>query len=165
MLPVVAASGAPYVAMHWRAHSATHAAARVVRRTGGVVAAVRDELAERVEAMLAAGIEPDRIVLDPGLGFAKTAEHNWSLLRGLGPINALGYPVLVGASRKSFLGSLLAGPDGSPGVVEDREHARPRCTCCSPSRASGACGPTTSAPPTTRCGRWPAGTRRRPGLA
>jgi dihydropteroate synthase len=73
--------------------------------------------------MLAAGIDAGRIVLDPGLGFAKTAEHNWSLLRGLAPLAALGFPVLVGASRKSFLGSLLAGPDGVARGVEDREHA------------------------------------------
>jgi dihydropteroate synthase len=73
--------------------------------------------------MLAAGIGPERIVLDPGIGFAKNKEHNWVLLRGLGPITDLGFPVLVGASRKSFLGSLLAGPDGVARGVEDREHA------------------------------------------
>ena len=123
MLPVVAASGAAYVAMHWRAHSATMQQHASYDGQGGVVVAVRDELAERVEAMLAAGIERDRIVLDPGIGFAKTAEHNWSLLRGLAPITALGFPVLVGASRKSFLGSLLAGSDGVARGVEDREHA------------------------------------------
>ena len=120
---VVAASGAAYVAMHWRAHSDTMQQHASYDGPGGVVAAVRDELAERVEAMLAAGIAPDRIVLDPGIGFAKTAEHNWALLRGLGPIADLGFPVLVGASRKSFLGSLLAGPDGVARGVEDREHA------------------------------------------
>jgi dihydropteroate synthase len=123
MLPDVAASGATYVAMHWRGHSTTmqqHASYDV---PGGVVAAVRDELGQRVDAMLAAGIERERIVLDPGLGFAKTAAHNWTLLRGLGPLMALGLPVLVGASRKSFLGSLLAGPDGVARGVEDREHA------------------------------------------
>jgi dihydropteroate synthase len=123
MLPVVAATGAAYVAMHWRAHSDTMQQHATYDGPGGVVAAVRDELAERVDAMLAAGIERDRIVLDPGLGFAKTAEHNWTLLRGLEPIARLGYPVLVGASRKSFLGSLLAGPDGVARGVEDREHA------------------------------------------
>jgi dihydropteroate synthase len=123
MLAAVAGTDAAYVAMHWRAHSDTMQKHATYDGPGGVVAAVRDELAERVEALAAAGITPDRIVLDPGLGFAKTAEHNWSLLRGLGPIAALGYPVLVGASRKSFLGSLLAGPDGVARGVEDREHA------------------------------------------
>jgi dihydropteroate synthase len=62
-------------------------------------------------------------VLDPGLGFAKRGEHNWQLLADLGPIKALGYPLLVGASRKSFLGRLLAGPDGRPRPVTEREDA------------------------------------------
>ena len=75
------------------------------------------ELSRQVDAALAAGVEPDRIVLDPGLGFAKTAEHNWALLARLDELVALGYPVLVGASRKSFLGRLLAGPDGAPAPV------------------------------------------------
>ena len=123
MLSTVASAGAAYVAMHWRAHSDTMQQHASYDGPGGVVAAVRDELAQRVEAMLAAGIERDRIVLDPGIGFAKTADHNWTLLRGLGPIADLGFPVLVGASRKMFLGSLLAGPDGVARGVEDREHA------------------------------------------
>jgi dihydropteroate synthase len=123
MLSVVADAGVAYVAMHWRAHSDKMQQHASYDEPGGVVAAVRDELAQRVSAMLAAGIQPDRIVLDPGIGFAKTAEHNWTLLRGLAPITALGYPVLVGASRKSFLGSLLAGPDGVARGVEEREHA------------------------------------------
>jgi len=123
MHAVVASSEAAYVAMHWRAHSATMQQHATYDGPGGVVASVRDELAERLDAMLAAGIDRDRIVLDPGIGFAKTAEHNWTLLRGLGPITALGFPVLVGASRKAFLGSLLAGPDGVARRVEDREHA------------------------------------------
>jgi dihydropteroate synthase len=123
MLSAMAGCGVAYVAMHWRAHSDAMQKHASYDAPGGVVAAVRDELAGRVEAMLSAGIQPDRIVLDPGIGFAKTAEHNWTLLRGLAPISALGYPVLVGASRKSFLGSLLAGPDGVARGVEDREHA------------------------------------------
>jgi dihydropteroate synthase len=123
MLTAVAGAGVAYVAMHWRAHSDTMQQHASYDGPGGVVTAVRDELAERVEAMLVAGIGRDRIVLDPGLGFAKTADHNWTLLRGLGPIEDLGFPVLVGASRKSFLGSLLAGTDGVARGVEDREHA------------------------------------------
>jgi dihydropteroate synthase len=126
MLPTVARTGAAYVAMHWRAHSDTMQQYATYDGPGGpgdVVTAVRDELADRVEAILAAGIPRQCVVLDPGLGFAKTAEHNWELLRGLGPIAALGFPVLVGASRKAFLGSLLAGPDGVARGVEDREHA------------------------------------------
>jgi dihydropteroate synthase len=88
-----------------------------------VVAGVRDELAARVDAVLAAGVPADRLVLDPGLGFSKTPEHNWRLLAGLGEISALGFPVLVGASRKSFLGTLLASQDGSPRPVDEREAA------------------------------------------
>jgi dihydropteroate synthase len=123
MYATVAACDASYVAMHWRAHSATMQQHATYDAPGGVVGAVRDELAERVDAILAAGIAPTRIVLDPGLGFAKTGEHNWQLLRGLGPIAALGYPLLVGASRKSFLGTLLADADGKGRGVDGREHA------------------------------------------
>ena len=92
MLDVVAAAGAAYVAMHWRAHADHMRDFAVYDGPGGVVAAVRDELSARVEAMLAAGIAADRIVLDPGLGFAKRAEHNWELLRDLDPLLALGPP-------------------------------------------------------------------------
>jgi dihydropteroate synthase len=127
MHQVVAASGASYVAMHWRAHAAHMRDFAVYDGTGGVVAAVRDELAHRVEEMLAAGIEPSRIVLDPGLGFAKREEHNWQLLRDLGPLRELGFPLLVGASRKSFLGRLL-GSAGSPRSVDQREHANTALT-------------------------------------
>jgi dihydropteroate synthase len=123
MLDVVAAAGAPYVAMHWRAHSDHMRDFAVYDGPGGVVEAVRAELEQRVEAMLAAGVRPDRIVLDPGLGFAKKPAHNWQLLADLAPLASLGFPVLVGASRKSFLGSLLPEPDGSPRPVDRREDA------------------------------------------
>ncbi len=116
----MADSGAAYVAMHWRAHSTVmqqHAS------YDDVLGEVRDELAQRLEDALAAGIPGDRIVVDPGLGFAKTADHNWQLLQRLPELNALGVPVLVGSSRKSFLGSLLAAPDGTPRSVLDREDA------------------------------------------
>ena len=109
MLPLVAERGVPYVAMHGRGASAdmqTRAAyADVVRE-------VRDELAARLDACWSAGLAPDQVVLDPGLGFAKEADHNWALLRGLSEIAGLGRPLLVGASRKRFLGLLLGdGPD------------------------------------------------------
>ncbi len=120
---MVAAAGAAYVAMHWRAHADHMRDFAVYDGPGGVVAAVCEELSARVEAMLAAGIAPDRIVLDPGLGFAKRAEHNWELLRDLDPLLALGHPLLVGASRKSFLGRLLTGPGGAVRPVDEREHA------------------------------------------
>jgi dihydropteroate synthase len=120
ILTVVAGSGAAYVAMHWRAHS-TEMQSRATY--DDVVGEVRDELAGRIEAALAAGIAADRLAIDPGLGFAKTADHNWQLLRCLGELDALGLPVLVGSSRKSFLGTLLAEPDGVPRPVDDREDA------------------------------------------
>ena len=127
MYDVVAAAGTTYVAMHWRAHADHMRDFAVYDGPGGVVTAVRDELAARVDAMVAAGIERDRIVLDPGLGFAKRPEHNWQLLRDLGPLQDLGFRLLVGASRKSFLGTLLAS-GGSPRPVGEREHANTALT-------------------------------------
>lgn len=123
MLAAVADTDATYVAMHWRAHSDHMADFAVYDGPGGVVQAVCDELSARVDAMLAAGIDPGRIVVDPGLGFAKHGEQNWQLLRGLDRVKALGHPVLVGASRKSFLGRLLADVDGNPRPVDQREAA------------------------------------------
>lgn len=120
ILQVVAASDALYVAMHWRAH-----ADRMQEFTsypGGVVADVRAELALRVEAALGAGIPESRLVLDPGLGFAKTPEQSWDLLAGLDELASLGMPLLVGASRKAFLGALLAS-NGVPRAVDEREYA------------------------------------------
>ena len=128
ILAVVADTGVRYVAMHWRAHADHMRDFAVYDGPGGVVAAVRDELAMRLDAITAAGVERDRVVLDPGLGFAKDPSHNWALLRDLPALLDLGQPVLVGASRKSFLGRLLAGPDGDPRAVEDREHANTALT-------------------------------------
>ena len=127
MLRTVAATGATYIAMHWRAHADHMRDFAVYDGPGGVVAAVRDELAQRVEAMRAAGLTDDRIVLDPGLGFAKRAEHNWRLLADLGPLEELGLRLLVGASRKSFVGSLLA-VGGTSRPVGEREHANTALT-------------------------------------
>ncbi len=123
ILDVVAGSDATYVAMHWRAHSDRMQDLAVYDEPGGVVAAVRRELGERVDAIRAAGIPDERVVLDPGLGFAKRGEHNWTVLRGFADLTSLGFPLLVGASRKSFLGTLLAGSDGVPRPVDEREEA------------------------------------------
>jgi dihydropteroate synthase len=116
---LVADAGVPYVVMHWRAHSDSmqqHA------DYADVVTEVCAELRDRLDAVVAAGVDPEQVVLDPGLGFAKNAEHNWSLLAGLDRLIALGRPVLVGASRKSFLGSLLAEA-GEPRPVLARDDA------------------------------------------
>src|SRR5919205_964374 len=120
MARLVADAGVPWVLMHWRGHSREmHAAAQY----GDVVTEVCAELTARVEDVVAAGVAPEQLVLDPGLGFAKRAEHNWALLAGLDRLVALGLPVLVGASRKSFLGRLLASPDGTLRPAEEREAA------------------------------------------
>jgi len=116
----VAAAGVPYVVMHWRGHSHDMQTRAVY---GDVVREVRDELLSRVDAVLDEGVDPAMIVLDPGLGFAKHAEHNWSLLAHLDVLRDTGYPVLVGASRKRFLGRLLAGPDGTPRPFADCDDA------------------------------------------
>ncbi|KAA1419574.1 dihydropteroate synthase [Nocardioides humilatus] len=121
ILAVVAASTASYVAMHWRAHS--DRMQQFTHYDGPVAAAVARELQDRVDAIRAAGVPDERIVLDPGIGFAKDAEQNWELLAHLDVIGDLGFPVLVGASRKRFLGALLAAADGTPRPVDERELA------------------------------------------
>jgi dihydropteroate synthase len=88
-----------------------------------VVTEVCTELSARVDDALAAGVSRDQLVLDPGLGFAKNAGHNWALLASLDRLVALGLPVLLGASRKGFLGRLLAAPDGTPRPAEERDAA------------------------------------------
>lgn len=120
MLPLVAARAVPYVAMHWRGHSVDMQVRAVY---DDVVAQVCRELAARRDAILAAGVSPGRLILDPGLGFAKTAEHNWALLADLGALLALGHPVLVGASRKAFLGRLGRGPQQTPRPPAERDAA------------------------------------------
>jgi dihydropteroate synthase len=107
MGPLVAAREVPFVAMHWRGHSEGMQSRAVY---GDVVADVHGELGERVAALTAAGIAPERLVLDPGFGFAKTAEHNWELLRRLDELVDLGHPLLVGTSRKTFLGRVGREP-------------------------------------------------------
>ena len=120
MAAVVKAAGCPWILMHWRGHSRTM---RELAQYDDVVAEVRAELLDRVAAAVAAGVDPELLILDPGIGFAKTAEHNWALSAHLHELVALGHPVLFGASRKSYLGRLLAGPDGEPRPVGDREAA------------------------------------------
>lgn len=105
MLGLVAAAGVPFVLMHWRRHSADMQAAATY---DDVVAEVVHELSGQIARAQDAGIDAERIVVDPGVGFSKTAAHNWTLLAHLDAVRSLGHPVLVAASRKRFLGELLA---------------------------------------------------------
>jgi dihydropteroate synthase len=120
MARVLADAGAPWILMHWRGHSRDM---DTLAKYEDVVTDVRAELTERVDAAVAAGVSGDALVIDPGLGFAKRGEHNWMLLRRLDELLSLGFPVLVGASRKRFLGTLLADEDGSPRAPDGREVA------------------------------------------
>jgi dihydropteroate synthase len=120
MARVVRSAGCPWILMHWRGHSDRM---RDLAHYDDVVKDVRQELLDRVDAALAAGVAADRIVIDPGLGFAKTAAHNWALVAALDEFVGTGLPVLVGASRKSFLGALLADGAGVARPVHDREDA------------------------------------------
>lgn len=120
MLRVAADSGADLVLMHWRGipdpnHQRSH--------YGDVVSEVRDDLANRARSAVAAGVEPSRIILDPGLGFDKTAAQGWELLAGLDELRALGHRVLVGVSRKRMLGELLADTFADHETMRDRDVA------------------------------------------
>ena len=135
MAPTIAAADVTYVAMHWRAHS------REMRRHASyddVVEEVRSELLRRMDALTAAGVKSDRIVLDPGLGFAKEAAHDWALLRHLSRIIDIGQPVLVGASRKSFLGHAAARADGQIPPAHERDHLTAAVTALA-AAAGAAC--------------------------
>ena len=135
MAAVVADADCPWILMHWRGHSRDM---QTLASYTDVVAEVRDELSERADAALAAGVREESLILDPGLGFAKTGVHNWELLARLDVLQSLGFPVLVGASRKSFLGRLLADDDGKPRPVNERENATLAITVLS--AQSGAWG-------------------------
>jgi dihydropteroate synthase len=101
MLQTAAELKVPYIAMHWRGQSKDMNSKAIY---GDVVNDVIAELNERIEAALDAGIAKDKLIIDPGIGFAKDAEHNWAIIDSIDRFVALGYPVLVGASRKRFLG-------------------------------------------------------------
>ncbi len=121
MARVLGQAGVPWVLMHWRSVWADRP--HDVPRYRDVVGEVRDELMAAVDAAVDAGVDPANLIIDPGLGFAKSAENNWMLLHALPEFVATGFPVLVGASRKRFLGALLAGEDGEPRPPEGRETA------------------------------------------
>ena len=114
MYRTVAATDLIYIAMHWRGHSTEMAN---LAHYDDVVSDVRTELKDRLAEMMVWGVNPDRVVLDPGLGFAKSARHNWALLARFHELSSLGYPLLIGASRKRFLGKLL--PADAPTTDRD----------------------------------------------
>jgi len=119
MFSVISEAQIPYIMMHWRGHSASmNDQANYI----DLVQEVKGELAAQLAKAIGAGISQQRIVLDPGLGFAKTPEQNWPILKHIQDFAALGCPLLVGASRKRFLGDLLATGD-EPRAVTDREAA------------------------------------------
>ncbi len=120
MLGLIADAQVPYILMHWRGHS-TSMQSRAVY--ADVVREVVSELADQVAQAERAGIAPDRLILDPGFGFAKTGEHNWELLQRLDELDQLERPLLIGVSRKAFLGTLLADETGRPRPARQRDDA------------------------------------------
>ena len=135
MAPTMARCRVPWVLMHWRGHSdRMHELATY----SDVVVEVRAELVARVDVAVAAGVDPGALVLDPGLGFAKTAPHNWALLGHLDVLTELGFPILVGASRKRFLGTLLASGTGAARRCDGRDTATAAVSALA--AASGAWG-------------------------
>jgi dihydropteroate synthase len=117
---LVAEAGVPWVLMHWRGPSDRM---QELAHYDDVEADVRTELLARVDAALGAGVDASQLIIDPGLGFAKYPEHNWPLLGRLDALVELGYPVLVGASRKRFLGTLLSDRAGEPRPPAGRDAA------------------------------------------
>jgi len=101
MLATAAQLNVPFIAMHWRGHSKDMNSRAVY---GDVVTDVISELQERISAALDAGISQNNLIIDPGIGFAKDVHHNWEIIDSIDQFVAMGYPVLVGASRKRFLG-------------------------------------------------------------
>ena len=120
MLRLIAESGVAYICMHWRGHSEDM---QSKASYADVVADVIAELRTQLDEADRAGISSDKVIIDPGFGFAKTGEHNWELLDRLGEFDVLGRPMVVGVSRKTFLGRLLANPDGSPRPPKERDDA------------------------------------------
>ncbi len=120
MIQVAVETASPIVLMHWRGHSE---GMQKLTTYDDVVRDVVRELSVQVDAALAAGVPESRIVVDPGLGFSKNADQNWLILAHLDAFTALGFPLLVAASRKRFLGELLASPEGELRPTDEREAA------------------------------------------
>ena len=122
MLRVAAEAEAPFVLMHWRQHSAVMLD-REHTDYDDVVSDVIAEMRASIDQALGAGVRPDRLIVDPGLGFSKTGAQNWTILHALDAFLDLGYPLLIAASRKRFLGQLLSSDDGEPAPTDDRDDA------------------------------------------
>ena len=120
MLQMVAEAGVPYICMHWRGHSDDM---QSKASYADVVAEVIAELRTQLDEADRAGVAADKVIIDPGFGFAKTGEHNWQLLQRLGEFDVLSRPMLTGVSRKAFLGRLLADSEGSPRPAKQRDDA------------------------------------------
>jgi dihydropteroate synthase len=120
MLNLVAESGVPYVCMHWRGHSEDM---QSKASYADVVTEVIAELGQQLDEAVSAGVAADKLIIDPGFGFAKTGEHNWHLLQRLEEFDVLGRPMLAGVSRKAFLGGLLADSEGNPRPAKQRDDA------------------------------------------
>ena len=120
MLHLVAESGVPYICMHWRGHSEDM---QSKASYADVVTEVIAELGTQLDEAVSAGVAPEKLIIDPGFGFAKTGEHNWHMLQRLEEFDVLGRPMVAGVSRKTFLGRLLADPEGSPRPAKQRDDA------------------------------------------
>jgi dihydropteroate synthase len=160
MLGTVARLGTPYVLMHWRAHSREmeqHA------EYADVVADVLAELAAQLETALRAGIDAERIAVDPGIGFSKTADQNWDVLAGMERLHELGQPVLIATSRKRFLGRLLTDTSGElrpPALRDDATTATSALAAASGAWCVRAHAVRATADAVRVAGRWAAGARR-----
>lgn len=120
MPKLIAETGARYIVMHNRGNSKTmDGLAQYEDLVGEVVA----ETQQIIDAFLAAGVTKEQLIIDPGLGFSKPGDQNWQLLNNLDDFQGLGYPVLIGASRKRFIGSMLATNADKPVEPRQRDHA------------------------------------------
>lgn len=128
MPELIARTGATYILMHNRGDAQTMDS---LTDYEDVVEDVVREVTELTQAFLAAGVRPEQLILDPGLGFSKAGAQNWELLRGLDRLQSLGFPVLVAASRKRFLGTLLASDSGAEPSPAERDHATAALTALS----------------------------------
>lgn len=124
MLSYVSTLTVPYILMHWRGPSNIMS---TLTDYSDVVADVTSEISKQVDLAVAAGIARERIAVDPGIGFAKTVDQNWPILKHLDVLEGLGLPILMGASRKKFLGELLA----KDGVVRDSDERESATTAIS----------------------------------